>query len=308
MYRTALSARARHTSTLLAFAGAVALAAACGDQLESPARDAAPGLTQPSPASMSGVAVARGMVTEGDAAKVAAPNGQLPGGGRVDSVSPSMVIRNGSVSIEVDSIELAVAAVRQMATRLGGYVGNVSMSAGAYEVRSATLELKIPSPRFEEAMNTLSPIGKVESSNSTAEDVGEEYVDVNARMNNAKRLEDRLVTLLATRAGKLEDVLAVERELARVREEIERYEGRLRFLKTRAAMSTLSVTVHERAPLVSPNPGTSVIGEAFKSMWRNFVHFVAAIIASLGVVIPVAGVLALIAWAWRRKGRSKGTP
>ena len=51
-----------------------------------------------------------------------------------------------------------------------------------------------------------------------------------------------------------------------------------------------------------------MIGEAFKSMWRNFVHFVAAIIASLGVVIPVAGVLALIAWAWRRKGRSKGTP
>jgi len=183
------------------------------------------------------------------------------------------------------------------------------MNTGEYAVRSATLELKIPAARFDEAMNTLSPIGKVEQSNSTAEDVGEEFVDVNARVANARRLEERLVTLLATRTGKLEDVLAVERELARVREEIERFEGRLRFLKSRVSMSTLSVTVHEKAPLVSPTPGTSVLGEAVKAMWRNFVHLVASVIASLGVVIPVAALLGAAAWAWRRRqrgGRSGG--
>ncbi|MBL8981749.1 MAG: DUF4349 domain-containing protein [Gemmatimonadetes bacterium] len=230
----------------------------------------------------------------------AAPGSQLPPMRGQDSAAPNMIIRNGNVVIQVDSLELAIDAVRKLAASLGGYVGNVSTSTGEYAVRSATLEMKIPSSRFDEALGGVAPIGKVEQSNTTAEDVGEEFVDVSARVANAKRLEERIVNLLATRAGKLEDVLAVERELARVREEIERYEGRLRFLRSRVSTSTLSVTVHEPAPLVSPNPGTNVIAEAFRNMWRNFVGLVAWVISSLGVVVPVVIVLAL---AWRFFGR-----
>lgn len=212
-----------------------------------------------------------------------------------------MIIRNGFASIEVDSLEIAVAAVRQLATTLGGFVGNVSMTTGEFAVRSATIEIKVPSARFDEALTGLTPIGKVENSSSTAEDVGEEFVDITARVANARRLEERLVTLLATRTGKLEDVLAVERELARVRQEIERYEGRLRYLRTRVATSTLTVTVHEAAPLVSPNPGTSVLGEAVKQAWRNFVRLVAATIESLGVLVP-AGLVAWLGYrVWRRR-------
>ncbi len=217
-----------------------------------------------------------------------------------------MIIRNGDASIEVDSLEIAVAAVRQLATRLGGFVGNVSMSTGEYAVRSATIEIKVPSTRFDEAFTGLAPIGKVEHSNSTAEDVGEEFVDVTARVANARRLEQRLVTLLATRTGKLEDVLAVERELARVREQIERYEGRLRYLSTRVETSTLTVTVHEPVPVVNPNPGTSIIGESFRNMWRNFVRFVAAGIEALGVLVPVGVLGWAVIWAWRRRTARRG--
>jgi hypothetical protein len=231
-----------------------------------------------------------------------APGGQLPAIRDQDAATASMIIRNGNVTIQVDSLEPAIEALRQLATRLGGYVGNVSTSTGEYAVRSATMELKVPSARFDDALGGMTPIGKVEQSNTTAEDVGEEFVDVTARVANAKRLEERIVNLLATRAGKLEDVLAVERELARVREEIERYEGRLRFLRSRVAMSTLVATVHEPAPLVNPNPGTNVIAEAFRDMWRNFVGLVAWVISSLGVAIPVAIILGL---GWRFLGRRK---
>jgi hypothetical protein len=55
------------------------------------------------------------------------------------------------------------------------------------------LELKIPAQRFDQALNGLATLGKVESVNATAEDVGEEYVDITARVNNAHRLEDRLI-------------------------------------------------------------------------------------------------------------------
>jgi hypothetical protein len=237
----------------------------------------------------------------GIAIKEEAPAAQLPTAAQTrDSVAPAMIIRNGSVSIEVDSLEVAMAAVRALAARLGGFIGNVSVASGEYQVRSATLEMKIPAPHFDEAMSGMTPLGKVEGSTATAEDVGEEFVDVSARVANAKRLETRLVDLLATRTGKLDDVLAVERELARVREEIERYEGRIRYLRSRVAVSTISVTVHEKAPLVSPNPGTSVISEAFVNMWRNFVRFIAGLIESLGVIVPVAALVGVAFLGWRR--------
>src|SRR6185503_4740472 len=144
------------------------------------------------------------------------------------SVGLSMVIRTGQAGIEVPALDTAIQRVRQLAERLGGYVGNTTMQTGEGQIRSATLELKIPAARFDEAVSGLSPFGEVESVNVQAEDVGEEFVDLTARTTNAKRLEERLLGLLATRTGKLEEVVNVERELARVREEIERLDGRLR--------------------------------------------------------------------------------
>lgn len=202
-----------------------------------------------------------------------------------------MVIRNGTATLEVDSLELAIAAVEKLAASMGGYIGNTSLSSGSNAVRSADLEVKIPAAKYEATVNNLGPIGKVEAQTSTAEDVGEEFFDVTARQANSKRLEERLITLLATRTGKLEDVLAVERELARVREEIERFEGRLRYLKSHVATSTLQVTLHEPHPIVGGYQGSNVIVEAFKDAWRNFVSFFAFLISSLGVLVPLLALL-----------------
>lgn len=248
--------------------------------------------------------MARGQVAEGPPP---ADRAQMPGAANVapaGQVAPSMLIRTGSASIEVDKLDPAIIKVRQLAAQLGGYVANSSISGGRDQVRSATLELKIPATRYDQAIGGLNGIGRVEAVNTNVEDVGEEFVDVTARVTNAKRLEERLVGLLATRTGKLEDVLAVERELARVREEIERYEGRLRFLRTRAAVSTLSVTVHEPAPLLGQTPGENPITGAIRQAWRNFVGFVAWGIASLGVLVPV-GAIAVAGWYAYRRIRSR---
>jgi hypothetical protein len=221
-----------------------------------------------------------------------------------DSISLSMIIRTGNAFIQVDSLESAIAAVRQLAEGAGGYIANSSIMTGEGQQRQATLEIKIPSNRYDQAVGGLAGIGKLISSSTNAQDVGEEFVDVSARMTNARRMEERLVNLLATRTGKLEDVLAVERELARVREEIERYEGRLRFLRTQVAMSTLSVTVSEPAPVVG-QPGSNVVVEALKQAWRNSVTVMAGGIEMLGAILPVAilGVVALLVvrrWRGRR--------
>lgn len=295
---------ARSHRLLFVLASAITPALACGDNVTVPQR----GPAADGGADMSASVLASEMAQSRRTADVAAapPSPASPptqpgqGGSTV-----TMIIRTGFASIEVDSLERAIAAVQRMATSLGGIVGNTSLSSGQYEVRSATIELRIPSTRFNEALDGLAPIGKVESVQSNAQDVSEEFVDITARVANAKRLEERLVALLANRTGKLEEVLAVERELARIREEIERYEGRIRFLQTRVATSTLTITVHEKAPLVSNSPGQNVIVEAFKDAWRNFVSFVAAFIASLGVLIPVAVLIAPLVIGYRRWMRSR---
>lgn len=199
-----------------------------------------------------------------------------------------MVIRTGNASVEVDSLEPAMEALRRLALRVGGFVGNSAIQSGREQLRQATMEIKVPAARFDDLTSGLPPLGRVEFVNVSAEDVGEEFVDLSARVANSRRLEDRLIDLLGSRTGRLQDVLAVERELARVREEIERQEGRMRYLKSRVALSTLSVAIHEPPPILANRPGWNPIWEAMRQAWRNFVALLAGVIASLGFVVPVA--------------------
>jgi hypothetical protein len=244
----------------------------------------------------------RNSVVASDTAAALPPDAQTPPstapGAPAQPVIPQMIIRTGTATVQVDSLEAAIARVEQLARRLGGYVANTSVETGAENVRRATLEMKLPADRWSQALGGLKPIGKLESQQTQSQDVGEEFVDVTARMTNARRLESRLLELLATRTGKLDDVLAVERELSRVREEIERAEGRLRFLRSRVAVSTLTVELHEPLPVLAP--GHSPILDAFRQAWRNFIGFMAGLIASLGWLIPLALALAAAVWLLRR--------
>ena len=245
---------------------------------------------------------ARDMAMVGNAAgavRMARAGQGTIGGDTGTTGAPVMIIRTGHASVEVGNVDEAALKVRALASSLGGHVANSQFEGGEHNVRSATLELKIPAQRYDEAVSRLASIGEVESVNSTSEDVGEEYVDITARVENARRLEQRLIQLLANRTARLADVLAVERELARVREEIERAEGRLRYLRTRAAMSTLTVLVHEDEPILG-RAGDNPIAAAFKAAWRNFVRFIAGLIAAMGVIVPVAVLAAVGILVWRK--------
>jgi hypothetical protein len=220
------------------------------------------------------------------------------------SAAPSMVIRVGQAFIEVEKVDAAALKIRQLAAQVGGYITNSSVTGGRDQIRQATFELKIPAPKYDPAVDLLSTIGKVETVTSTAQDVGEEFVDVTARVTNSRRLEERLISLLANRTGKLDEVLRVERELARVREEIERYEGRLRYLSARVALSTLTITVHEPTPILGNSPGDNPIAAALRRAWKNFIAVIAGSIAALGVMIPLV-LLGLAGWLgyrrWKRQ-------
>jgi hypothetical protein len=266
----------------------VALLMACDRSLSSPRsagelRDAKAPNKAASPVTLGEVGTS---VSQSEAPASARPQDQWFQAVASDPTS-RLIVRTGQASIEVDSLEPSMAELRRLVQRVGGFVADASVQSGRNQLRSATLQLKVPASRFDELTQGLDPLGRLQSVNVAAEDVSEEFVDLTARVANGRRLEDRLVELLRTRTGKLQDVLSVERELARVREEIERMEGRMRFLKTSAQLSTLSVNLYEPVPLVASHPGRSVIAEAFKTAWRNFMGVAAGAIASLGFVVPI---------------------
>lgn len=225
-----------------------------------------------------------------------------------DPMPRDMVIRTGRARLEVDSLEAAVASLQTLAENVDGYTTDVTIRTGRQQRREASVTLRVPAERFDSVVSGLEPLGWVETVSVSSRDVGEEYVDVEARVANDRRLEDRLVTLLAERTGDLEDVLAVERELARVRSSIDRMEGRLRYLRNQVALSTLTVELHEPVSVIGSYRGDNVIGGAFRAAWRNFVRVVAGAIASLGFVVPAAAILALLWWGVklaRRAGKRR---
>ena len=283
-----------HRSTILTWAfTALALSACGGDEGEMSSADAG---------------YAHGgadMAVSTEAMTVTAPSGapqETPARAR-------MLVRTGSATIEVEAIDGAVESVRGIAERMGGFLASVAVSGGRDQVRTATLALRVPSDRFDETLAALDSLGEVQSVHVDSEDVGDAFADLEIRIANARRLEQRLLDLLSTRTGDLEDVLAVERELARVRQEIESMDAHMRSIRDRVQLSTITVTLHEPEPLFSSGNGENVLVRSLRQAGRNFVGFVAGFIASLGVILPLAVLLLAAFWVWRlwrRRRRARG--
>ena len=211
----------------------------------------------------------------------------------------AMLVRHGEASLEVRHVDDAVSRIRQTAAQFGGFVANTAVRTGKDEQPSASLEVRVPTAQFDGLLAALRTVGKVERITAGAEDVGEEYVDLGARAANARRVEARLVEMLATRTGKLSDVLTVEQELARVRQEIERHDARLRWLERRAALSALTVALHEPVGLIDrPSPGPIV--EAIGVAWQRMLGIIAWCIASLGVLVPLGVLVGVGVFVLRR--------
>ena len=281
-------------------------------QVGGGAADAARGYPAPPPPPMEAPAAAKdvGFATGADVA--GAPPQGIPSQATA-AAGPgerSMIIRVGEARVEVDSLEAGVAAVQRMAAAAGGWIAHSSLSLGERQVHSARLEVKLPADRWDELIAGLGRIGELRQLTTGTEDVGEQFVDLTAQLANAERLEERYLQLLETRTGSLEDLLAVERELGRVRERIEMLQGRLRYLNQRVAISTLVVHLEEPTDLLALSPESEPIRDAFRAAWRNFVAVITGGIAMLGAILPLALLLAagVAGWRWIRARRRRARP
>lgn len=167
-------------------------------------------------------------------------DGEAPGGVPLADLAARKIVRTGEVTLEVPAVGRAVGELRAMALSLDGYVSD-SRTGG--EEDSATVTLRIPAERFDEALARLHAMdGEVKVEATGDEDVTTAVVDLDARIRNLQASEEQY-RLLVQRAEKIDDVLAVQTRLDQVRGEIEQLTAQLTQLNGLAAMSTLTVSL-----------------------------------------------------------------
>jgi Domain of unknown function (DUF4349) len=124
----------------------------------------------------------------------------------------------------------------------------------------------VPSTQFTSLLGDLTKLGTLQSQQLNAEDVSAEYIDTDARIRNLQRTEGELLKLL-TRTGGLKDILAVEREVARVRGEIEQAQGRIRYLAHQVNLATIDLTLSAKVQTAEVSPWN--LAPALKNAWED---------------------------------------
>lgn len=220
------------------------------------------------------------------------------------------LIKDAVVTIECPDPRQASQTLTKAAADAGGYVADFNESTDGYGRRLVNVTVRVPADRFDDAILELETLGKVLNKEVTTQDVTEEYVDTESQSRNLKATEERIIEHLG-RAGTLEDILHVERELSRVRQEVERLDGRIRFLSHRVAYSTMTVSLRETPAAESILPAeTFSVGKNISEASRSLVEL-GQVLLVFGIWIAVwspvwLGALLLI-WILKRRVLGRAT-
>jgi hypothetical protein len=198
----------------------------------------------PPPAAEPAAAPAEATVPVSLAPKAMAALGTQPKQIANDGVeSGQMLIYTANLTMAVYQVEQGLTAVEKIAHDLGGYLAART---------DRTITIRVPRAQFEKALDLITPAGDVLHREIKAEDVTDEFFDLEVRLRNARAMRDRLAKLLQQAAVK--EALDIEKELSRVTEEIERIEGKLKLFRHRVAYSTLNVAFQARGTTVETRP------------------------------------------------------
>ena len=171
---------------------------------------------------------------------------------------PRRIIYEAQISLVVKELSEVETQVLALLKQLNGYVAESTIDRTQGEELSGRWRVRIPVEHFDTFLESVSKLGVAENRHQTAQDVTEEFVDLEAQISNKKRLEERIVKLIEDTAGEIKDVIEVERELGRVRGEVEQMEGRLRFLTNRTELTTVTIVAREVQDYVPPQAPTFV--------------------------------------------------
>jgi hypothetical protein len=220
-----------------------------------------------------------------------------------------LIIKNGYLTVQVEQVDAAEAALRARAEQLGGYVVSVN-TYGYDENKSSTLTVRVPADQFEAMLSDVEGLAReVISRNVSGDDVTQEYVDLESQLRNEEATRDRLLELLE-RATRVEDALQVNQALGEVQGRIEIIQGRMKYLSQSAAMSTLTIELQPVPPLptVIEDDAWQPFRTALSALSELVVFFqaLADVLIVIAVWIPIwLPIVLLLRWLVRRAARHR---
>jgi hypothetical protein len=222
---------------------------------------------------------------------------------------PQKLIRSGEISIQLKDIDAGVRRADSIARAQGGLLADTRVNQTDRGIKAAQVTLRVPADRFDAAMAALRHLGQVRSEAIATEDITRAYADLEIRLAVKEATVARLRELLATRTGKLSDVLDVERELARAVTELEQMKGERRFDDQRIATSTITAELLQSTSWGSVSI-TGPVGGALRKALEVFGASLSSLIYLVVYLIPWVLLVTVLWWAVRRlrRRRPAGAP
>lgn len=199
------------------------------------------------------------------------------------------VMRTAFASLKTSDVMQSYEKVLNLAKKYKGIILNSNISKYD-DSDEAQILVKVKPQYFMILLDELVSIGQIESKSITEEDVTEEYFDMRARLTNAHKVLDRLYSIL-NRANKVEDILKVEKEIERIGEKIEVFEGKLKYLNDRIDYSQISITIYStKKPFID----LGSIGRGFGNAVKYAIHFFFMIIWVVIIIVPLIGLVLVL--------------
>ena len=156
------------------------------------------------------------------------------------------LIRNATVELEIVSFDNAVQKITAFANEEHGYVATTDSEKQANGKLKGQIVVKVLPENLDRFLQKIRSLGELKNQTLGTEDVTKAYFDTDARLKNAHVMEQRLIDMLKTKTGKVSDLLQVEKELGRVREEIEKMQGELKYWDSQVQFATVTISLAEK--------------------------------------------------------------
>lgn len=210
-------------------------------------------------------------------------------------------------TLKVGDVDTTARTVREALDRSGGYVADAS-SSGTGDDRTAHFDVRVPAESLRAFLAAIAGTGETASYTERTEDVTDQVTDLKARLTNARAQEKRVLELMATRTSGLGEVLEAEKELARIRESIERLDAQDRAVGARVSYATVRIALVPHVVPAFRTPGKSLAHAAetgLKGAAAFFVYAAMAVVTVGPTLLPFALLVAAAIFVARRRAERR---
>lgn len=211
------------------------------------------------------------------------------------------IIKEGYIQFQTNDLEKTHSMIVSEVNTLKGYISKENLSTYSDNIEHQ-LVIRIPADQFDELLKKIASSANVESKSVEMNDVTEEYIDVNARLNTKKELEVKYKELLK-QAKSVDEILNIQKEIAELQSDLESVEGRMKYLNDQIQYSTLNVTYFQKSATSFGFVGKIV--PAIKDGWHGLLEFIIFIFHLWAFII--IGIVLFIWIKRRRKNRRNST-